>query len=118
MLRHVLVTETEAEARAAFWQSRWQRAVAERLRLGEERITAGRNNLDGYVHPVSEDTWWDLVVYGTPEQCVAKLRRQEGLGITDTLCWFDIGGIPAEAVQRSMRLFARDVLPALTPTTV
>src|ERR1700738_194311 len=50
MLRHVFVAETEAEAREALWQSRWQRAVAERLRLGEERITGGLNSLEGFVH--------------------------------------------------------------------
>jgi alkanesulfonate monooxygenase SsuD/methylene tetrahydromethanopterin reductase-like flavin-dependent oxidoreductase (luciferase family) len=115
VLRHVLVTETEQEARDAFWQSRWQRAVATQLRLGQEQIRGGRNDLSGYVDEVSEETWWDRIVYGTPERCVAQLRRQADQGVTDFLAWFDIGGIPAEQVQRSMRLFAREVMPALTP---
>src|SRR5262245_55690119 len=38
VLRHVLVSQTEAEAREALWQSRWQRAVATRLRRGEEKV--------------------------------------------------------------------------------
>jgi alkanesulfonate monooxygenase SsuD/methylene tetrahydromethanopterin reductase-like flavin-dependent oxidoreductase (luciferase family) len=116
VLRHVLVTEREADARAALWQSRWQRNVATRLRLGEERITAGRNDLSDYVDETSEDAWWDRVVYGTPERCVAQLRRQADQGVTDFLGWFDIGGIPAEQVQQSMRLFATEVLPALAPS--
>ena len=115
MLRHVLVTETEAEARAALWQSRWQRGVAERLRLGEERITGGRNSLDGFEQSMSEDAWWDRVVYGTPDWCIAQLKRQAALGVTDVLAWFDIGGLPAETVQRSMRLFAEEVVPAVAP---
>ena len=115
MLRHVFVSETEAEARDALWQSRWQRGVAERLRLGQERITAGRNSLEGFVHSMPEDTWWDRIVYGTPEWCVSQMRRQSEIGVTDALAWFDIGGVPAEAVQRSMRLFAHEVIPALTP---
>jgi alkanesulfonate monooxygenase SsuD/methylene tetrahydromethanopterin reductase-like flavin-dependent oxidoreductase (luciferase family) len=115
MLRHVFVTESEDEARQALWQSRWQRGVAERLRLGEERITAGRNSLDGFVHKMPEELWWDRVIYGTPERCIAQLRRQAALGVTDCLAWFDIGGLAAETVQRSMRLFAEKVIPALTP---
>lgn len=118
MLRHVFVAETEAEARDALWQSRWQRGVAERLRLGEEQIRAGRNSLDGFTHSMSEETWWDRIVYGTPEWCIAQMRRQAEAGVTDVLAWFDIGGLPAESVQRSMRLFATEVMPALAPTSV
>lgn len=112
MLRHVLVTETEPEARAAGWQSQWQRAVAERLRRGEQRIQAGRNSLEGYAPDISEDVWWDRIVYGTPERCIAQLRRQAELGVSDVLAWFDIGGLPGEAVERSMKLFASAVVPA------
>lgn len=118
MLRHVFVAETEAEARDALWQSRWQRGVAERLRLGEEQIQGGRNSLDGFVHSMPEDTWWDRIVYGTPERCIAQMRRQADVGVTDVLAWFDIGGLPAESVQRSMRLFATEVIPALIPARV
>jgi alkanesulfonate monooxygenase SsuD/methylene tetrahydromethanopterin reductase-like flavin-dependent oxidoreductase (luciferase family) len=118
MLRHVFVTESETEARDALWQSRWQRGVAERLRLGEERITGGRNSLDDFVHNISEDEWWDRIVYGTPERCIAQLRRQAALGVTDFLGWFDIGGLSADVVQRSMRLFKEAVMPALVPARV
>jgi alkanesulfonate monooxygenase SsuD/methylene tetrahydromethanopterin reductase-like flavin-dependent oxidoreductase (luciferase family) len=118
MLRHVLVTETEAEARAAGWQSRWQRAVAERLRKGEQRIRAGRNSLEGYVADISEAEWWERVVYGPPERCIGQLRRQADLGVTDCLAWFDIGGLPHAAVERSMRLFAAEVMPALAAAPV
>jgi alkanesulfonate monooxygenase SsuD/methylene tetrahydromethanopterin reductase-like flavin-dependent oxidoreductase (luciferase family) len=116
VLRHVLVTEREEDARAALWQSRWQRNVATRLRLGQERIVGGRNDLSGYVDDTTEDAWWERVVYGTPERCIAQLRRQAEQGVTDFLAWFDIGGIPAEQVQHSMRLFAAEVMPALAPS--
>jgi alkanesulfonate monooxygenase SsuD/methylene tetrahydromethanopterin reductase-like flavin-dependent oxidoreductase (luciferase family) len=117
VLRHVLVTETEQEARQALWQSRWQRAVATRLRRGEEKVKAGRNDLSDWVEESTEDAWWDRVVYGTPDHCIAQLRRQASQGVTDFLAWFDIGGIPAEQVQRSMRLFAAEVMPALEATS-
>ena len=46
------------------------------------------------------------------------MRRQAESGGTDLLAWFDIGGLPAESVQRSMRLFATEVMPALAPARV
>jgi alkanesulfonate monooxygenase SsuD/methylene tetrahydromethanopterin reductase-like flavin-dependent oxidoreductase (luciferase family) len=116
VLRHVLVTEREADARAALWQSRWQRNVATQLRLGKERVRGGRNDLTGYVDETTEEAWWDRVVYGTPERCIAQLRRQADQGVTDFLAWFDIGGLPAAQVQTSMQLFAHEVMPALATT--
>jgi alkanesulfonate monooxygenase SsuD/methylene tetrahydromethanopterin reductase-like flavin-dependent oxidoreductase (luciferase family) len=118
ILRHVFVTESQSEARAAVWQSHWQRAVADRLRHGEHRIHAGRNSLDGYVSELSDEAWWDRILYGPPDWCIQQLRRQAALGITDFLAWFDIGGLPAETVERSMRLFASEVMPALATTAV
>jgi alkanesulfonate monooxygenase SsuD/methylene tetrahydromethanopterin reductase-like flavin-dependent oxidoreductase (luciferase family) len=113
MMRHAYITETEDEARAAGWQSRWQRAVAETLRLDKQRITAGKNDVSGHQSSLAEDEWWDRLVYGTPERCLAKLRRQAALGVDEAVLWFDLGGVPSEAVERSMRLFAREVMPAL-----
>jgi alkanesulfonate monooxygenase SsuD/methylene tetrahydromethanopterin reductase-like flavin-dependent oxidoreductase (luciferase family) len=118
MLRHVFVAESEAEAREAVWQSRWQRGVAERLRLGEQQIQGGRNSLEGFEHSISEDAWWEHIVYGTPERCIAQMRRQAEAGVTDVLAWFDIGGLDADRVQRSMRLFAAEVMPALAPARI
>ena len=113
MMRHAYVSQTEDEARAAGWQSRWQRAVAETLRLDQQRITAGKNDVSTYRSSVAEDDWWDRLVYGTPERCIAQLRRQAALGVTEAVLWFDIGGVPSDAIMRSMRLFAREVMPAL-----
>ena len=114
MMRHAYVTETEAEARAAGWQSKWQRACAEVLRLDKQKITAGRNDVSGHQSSVPEDEWWDRVLYGSPERVIAQLRRQEALGVTDAVLWFDIGGVPAKQIMQSMRLFAREVMPALS----
>jgi alkanesulfonate monooxygenase SsuD/methylene tetrahydromethanopterin reductase-like flavin-dependent oxidoreductase (luciferase family) len=113
MMRHAYVTETEEEARAAMWQSRWQRTVAEVLRLDKQRITAGKNDVSGFQPSTTEQEAWDRLVYGTPERCLEQLRRQAALGVTDSVLWFDIGGVSSEAVMRSMRLFASEVMPEL-----
>lgn len=118
LLRFVYVADSEAEAREAVWQTRWQRRVASHLRLGDERIAAGRNEPYPFAGELDEESWWDRLVYGTPDRCIAQLRRDADLGITDALGWFDIGGLGGEKVLRSMRLFATEVMPALSEVTV
>jgi len=111
--RFVYVCDSEDEARDALWQTRWQRRVADHLKNNRERITAGRN--DAYPPPTesSDDEWWDRLVYGSPERCIAQIKRDADLGFTEFIGWFDVGGLPAATVQESMRRFAAEVMPAL-----
>ena len=48
---------------------------------------------------------------GTPEQCVAKIKRLQEHGIEYFGCNFAMGSIPQDKVLRSMALFAREVMP-------
>ncbi len=51
-------------------------------------------------------------IAGDPAECIAQLKRiKERLGITEFCLWFNMGGIPAEHVQASMRLAMEKVLP-------
>jgi alkanesulfonate monooxygenase SsuD/methylene tetrahydromethanopterin reductase-like flavin-dependent oxidoreductase (luciferase family) len=53
-------------------------------------------------------------VYGTPEQCIEKLTRiQRITNAAEFVGVFRYGGLPADKAERSMRLFAERVLPAL-----
>jgi alkanesulfonate monooxygenase SsuD/methylene tetrahydromethanopterin reductase-like flavin-dependent oxidoreductase (luciferase family) len=54
------------------------------------------------------------MVFGGVDTCIEKLRRlrAEG-GVNYVLGWMNFGGMPDELVQRSMRLFAEEVMPAL-----
>jgi alkanesulfonate monooxygenase SsuD/methylene tetrahydromethanopterin reductase-like flavin-dependent oxidoreductase (luciferase family) len=116
--RFVYVTEREAEAREAVWQTRWQRRVADHLRLDDARLAAGRNEAFPTPDELSDEDWWDRLVYGRPERCIELLRRDAELGISDFMGWFDVGGIGAEQVRRSLQLFAREVVPALADARV
>jgi len=56
----------------------------------------------------------DRVVAGDPAECAAALARvQDRVGLTDAGCKFVFGGISREDAQRSMRLFAEQVIPRL-----
>ena len=38
---------------------------------------------------------------------------REEAGVNNLVCWMNFGGLPMEMVERSMRLFAAEVMPAL-----
>jgi alkanesulfonate monooxygenase SsuD/methylene tetrahydromethanopterin reductase-like flavin-dependent oxidoreductase (luciferase family) len=60
------------------------------------------------------DFFTSLQVWGTPEQCYAKiLEVRERVGNESFVGVFSYAGMPAEEAERNMRLFAREVLPAL-----
>jgi len=55
---------------------------------------------------------YGAAIAGDPETCIAKLRLiKERLGITEFCLWYDLGGIDAKSVERSMRLAAEKVFP-------
>lgn len=112
VLRHTYVAESHEEAWDAMWQSRWQRRCAAHLREGDERITAGRNEDFPIPNEMTDEERWDRLFYGTPDRVAAQLQRQMDMGATDLMAWFDLGGLPQDKVLRSMRLFAREVVPA------
>lgn len=62
---------------------------------GETMLATGRNN------------------YGNPEQCIQNIRNAMKNYYFDTLTTtFNFGGIPHAEIMKSMRLFAREVMPA------
>jgi len=52
--------------------------------------------------------------WGTPDQVVAKATRlAEAFGASEIMFIFKYGGMPMNVAEKSMQLFAREVLPAL-----
>ena len=59
------------------------------------------------------------VLIGTPDECVALAERaRDEVGIDCINCTFSWGGINESAVERSMRLFATEVMPRARGATV
>ena len=50
-------------------------------------------------------------MFGSPDDCIAKLKRYEKLGI-DEFIYYASMGLDHKAQQRSMRMFCKDVIPA------
>jgi alkanesulfonate monooxygenase SsuD/methylene tetrahydromethanopterin reductase-like flavin-dependent oxidoreductase (luciferase family) len=60
------------------------------------------------------DFFVNLQVWGTPEQCYAKiLETRRRIGNESFVGVFSYAGMPWDEAERNMRLFAREVLPAL-----
>lgn len=52
--------------------------------------------------------------WGTPDQLIAKAKRlAEAFGTSEIMFIFKYGGMPMKVAEKSMQLFAREVLPAL-----
>lgn len=67
---------------------------------------------------ITEDDLVTFDLFGTPDDCVERLAAFEKAGVRNVICWFSYGGMPDEAVRRSMKLFAREVMPAFERTAV
>lgn len=62
-----------------------------------------------------QEVYDDLALFGTPDEVIAKIRWvQDETGFDNLLCWMNCGSrLSYEQVQRSLRLFAEEVMPAL-----
>jgi alkanesulfonate monooxygenase SsuD/methylene tetrahydromethanopterin reductase-like flavin-dependent oxidoreductase (luciferase family) len=55
----------------------------------------------------------DMIIIGTPDECLEKLSRYEQIGIDNVLCYTHFGGVPQEATMRSIELLGTKVIPEL-----
>jgi alkanesulfonate monooxygenase SsuD/methylene tetrahydromethanopterin reductase-like flavin-dependent oxidoreductase (luciferase family) len=61
-----------------------------------------------------KDFFLNLQVWGTPKQCYEKvMSTREKTGSESFLAAFSFGAMPYDEVEKSMRLFAKEVLPSL-----
>ena len=114
--RAVYVTKDEADARDAAEQARWNMRVTLSLRNNYEQVDNGR------AIPVAAKTEPDIdelldryLVIGTPDTVVRQIQRiREVVGISHFNCSFWFGDLDQKRVLRSMELFSREVMPALS----
>jgi len=67
-----------------------------------------------YGNDVVSDFFLNLQVWGTPEQCYERIMKVHSLIENDS--WvgvFSYAGMPYDEAERSMRLFAKEVIPEL-----
>jgi luciferase family oxidoreductase group 1 len=113
--RAVYVADSEAEARAAADEARWNMRVTLSLRNHYERVERGRAvPVPAPTEPSLDDLLDRFLVMGTPETCIRQVRRlRELVGITHFNCSFWFGDLEQPRILRSMERFAREVMPAV-----
>jgi alkanesulfonate monooxygenase SsuD/methylene tetrahydromethanopterin reductase-like flavin-dependent oxidoreductase (luciferase family) len=55
----------------------------------------------------------DMVIVGTPEECLQKFLKYEEAGVDQVLCYLKFGYLPHEAVMKSIELLGDYVIPEL-----
>ncbi len=112
--RAVYVTHSEADARAAAEEARWNMRVTLSLRNHYERVERGRAiAVPAPKEPDLDDLLERYLVIGTPDTCIRQIKRiQELVGISHFNCSFWFGDLEHPRILKSMELFAREVMPA------
>jgi alkanesulfonate monooxygenase SsuD/methylene tetrahydromethanopterin reductase-like flavin-dependent oxidoreductase (luciferase family) len=117
--RQIYVAPTDAQAQAEAKDAElWYQESFRRFVL-PERIEDAHPSLQPHFRALAERlatvNWDDLlretVAFGSPETVARKLEAMRALGVGHLLCWMNFGGLPQEKIQRSMDLFAREVMP-------
>jgi alkanesulfonate monooxygenase SsuD/methylene tetrahydromethanopterin reductase-like flavin-dependent oxidoreductase (luciferase family) len=62
---------------------------------------------------VTNDVYVQNHVWGTPDECLERLQNiNQHMGVEELVGVFQYGSMPVELAEKSMRLFAKEVLPA------
>ncbi len=114
--RAVYVTTSEADARAAALEARWNMRVTLSLRNHYERVENGRAiPVPAPKEPDVDDLLDRYLVIGTAATCIRQIRRlQREVRFTHFNFRFWFGDLEHERVLRSMEMFAREVIPAFS----
>jgi luciferase family oxidoreductase group 1 len=112
--RAVYVTDSEADARNAVDDARWNMRVTLSLRNGYERVVGGHAiPVPAPSEPTTDELLEDYLVVGTPQTVIRQIQRlQQAVGISHFNCSFWFGDLDQARVLKSMDLFAREVMPA------
>jgi alkanesulfonate monooxygenase SsuD/methylene tetrahydromethanopterin reductase-like flavin-dependent oxidoreductase (luciferase family) len=118
-----------AESRTHFEQNRlwdsmwwWYKGIAEftmkweMSQLSEAEQQAAFPLLDKRARgdfDITEFDREDMVVIGTPDECIQKFLKYEEAGVDQVLCYLNFGYLPQEAVMKSIELLGTYVIPEL-----
>src|SRR5262249_62405792 len=112
--RAVYVAESEADARAAAEDARWNMRVTLSLRNGYERVERGRAiPVPAPNEPDTDDLLDRFLVIGTPDTVIHQIQRiVDQVGISHFNSSFWLGDLNQQRELRSMQRFAEEVMPA------
>jgi len=110
--------------RDKLWESMWwwYKGLAEFhlkwefAHLSEEQKKAAFPLLDKQARGEFDITAFDkedMVIVGTPDECLEKFLKYEEVGVDQLLCYINFGYLPHESVMKSIELLGTHVIPEL-----
>jgi alkanesulfonate monooxygenase SsuD/methylene tetrahydromethanopterin reductase-like flavin-dependent oxidoreductase (luciferase family) len=63
--------------------------------------------------PVEHYQSQDMIIIGTPDECLHKILRYQAAGVDQLLCYVQFGDLPHDKVMRTLELLAHEVMPKL-----
>jgi alkanesulfonate monooxygenase SsuD/methylene tetrahydromethanopterin reductase-like flavin-dependent oxidoreductase (luciferase family) len=117
--KHVYVAPTDAEAQAdAKGPEMWYRDAFVRSLSTEGLVGLHPSVYEGAEAMrtrIRSQMWENLLesalLIGSPDTVAAKVSELQAAGVGEVACWMNFGGLSLDKVQRSMRLFANEVMP-------
>jgi len=118
------VDDIDEAARYGLWKSVswWYQNLAEFTLTWEMRHLSQEEKdavfpllkptLEGNID-VKKYTDEDMIIVGSPEECLRKILRYEQAGVDQLLCYVQFGYLPHEKVMRSIELLGTRVIPEL-----
>lgn len=120
IIRELYVAETQAKAEeiaAPAVTYLFSKLYAAKSAQGERVLLTDEGEVIDDPTKVDYQQFKGRFIIGDPEHAINELRRYESeLGATEVVCWTHIPGITGEDAMRSIRLFAREVMPAFERT--
>jgi alkanesulfonate monooxygenase SsuD/methylene tetrahydromethanopterin reductase-like flavin-dependent oxidoreductase (luciferase family) len=55
----------------------------------------------------------DMIIVGTPEQCIDKIQKYADIGVDQLLCYVQFGFLPHKSVMRTIELLGTEIIPEL-----
>ena len=55
----------------------------------------------------------DMIIVGTPEQCIEKMKRYVDIGVDELICYKQFGHLSHPSIIRSLDLIGREVMPEI-----
>ena len=117
--RHIYVADTDAQAlEEAKDAEMWYQQSLRKFLIPED-IGATHPDLQPAFRAMDERlsqiTWENLVadtlIFGSPETVCRHIEIMRDMGVGETMCWMNFGGLPQDKIRHSMELFSREVMP-------
>ena len=63
--------------------------------------------------PVEHYQEQDMIIIGTPDECLEKILRYESVGVDQLLCYVQFGDLPHDKVMQSLEALGNKIIPQL-----